>query len=241
MSIRAKLNLSILTLMLSFVQIEPIHADGYPPADASCSYSDTGVQYSLSLIFSGTGASFNSLSYDWEYAVLNSGNPSVISNYGSRKYFKNSNVNVLNLTYAELMSFAGSNSQATIIVFANSVYTVGQSVIRNVTGKGCYVDLPSVKNYLDQKNNNATANNNAISPNSSTSDKEPDDIIKALNKAKNAEFEPNPDSDTVRINDLTSKVAEQSVQLASLIAGLKTQLTSLTNLVLKIQKKVKAG
>lgn len=223
--------------MLTLIRIEPTHADGYPPADASCSYSDTGVQYSLSLVFTGTGASFNSLSYDWEYAVLISGSPTLSASYGPRKYFTSTNGNGLNLTYSELLSLAGNNSQATIIVFANSVYTIGQSVLKNVTGKGCYVDLPSVKNFLDQKTSTPSSGNNNNLLNSLNSDKDPDEVIKAINNAKNAESEPFSDADTAKIQDLTSMLAEQSAQIASLVAALKAQISFLTNLVLKIQKK----
>ena len=48
------------------------------------------------------------------------------------------------------------------------------------------------------------------------------------------------DAATAAAQDAADAVAALSAQVASLISGLKAQLTSLTNLVIKIQKKVKA-
>ena len=48
------------------------------------------------------------------------------------------------------------------------------------------------------------------------------------------------DAATAAAQDAADAVAALSTQVASLIAGLKAQLTALTNLVIKIQKKVKA-
>jgi len=65
------------------------------------------------------------------------------------------------------------------------------------------------------------------------------DAANAATDAANAAAEA-ADAATAAAQDAADAVAALSTQVASLISGLKAQLTSLTNLVIKIQKKVKA-
>jgi hypothetical protein len=65
------------------------------------------------------------------------------------------------------------------------------------------------------------------------------DAANAATDAANAAAEA-ADAATAAAQDAADAVAALTVQVASLIAGLKAQLTALTNLVIKIQKKVKA-
>ena len=65
------------------------------------------------------------------------------------------------------------------------------------------------------------------------------DAANAATDAANAAAEA-ADAATAAAQDAADAVAALSAQVASLISGLKAQLTSLTNLVIKIQKKVKA-
>jgi hypothetical protein len=65
------------------------------------------------------------------------------------------------------------------------------------------------------------------------------DAANAATDAANAAAEA-ADSATAAAQDAADAVAALSAQVASLISGLKAQLTALTNLVIKIQKKVKA-
>jgi hypothetical protein len=65
------------------------------------------------------------------------------------------------------------------------------------------------------------------------------DAANAATDAANAAAEA-ADAATAAAQDAADAVAALSTQVASLIAGLKAQLTALTNLVIKIQKKVKA-
>ena len=51
---------------------------------------------------------------------------------------------------------------------------------------------------------------------------------------------PVPPAATAAAQDAADAVAALSAQVATLISGLKAQLTAWTNLVIKIQKKVKA-
>ena len=65
------------------------------------------------------------------------------------------------------------------------------------------------------------------------------DAANAATDAANAAAEA-ADAATAAAQDAADAVAALSTQVSSLIAGLKAQLTALTNLVIKIQKKVKA-
>jgi hypothetical protein len=65
------------------------------------------------------------------------------------------------------------------------------------------------------------------------------DAANAATDAANAAAEA-ADAATAAAQDASDAVAALSAQVATLIAGLKAQLTALTNLVIKIQKKVKA-
>jgi len=65
------------------------------------------------------------------------------------------------------------------------------------------------------------------------------DAANAATDAANAAAEA-ADAATAAAQDAQAAVAELATSVASLIAGIKAQITSLTNLVIKIQKKVKA-
>jgi len=65
------------------------------------------------------------------------------------------------------------------------------------------------------------------------------DAANAATDAANAAAEA-ADAATAAAQDAQAAVADLATQVASLIAGIKAQITSLTNLVIKIQKKVKA-
>jgi ABC-type transporter Mla subunit MlaD len=65
------------------------------------------------------------------------------------------------------------------------------------------------------------------------------DAANAATDAANAAAEA-ADAATAAAQDAADAVAALSAQVATLISGLKAQLTALTNLVIKIQKKVKA-
>jgi hypothetical protein len=65
------------------------------------------------------------------------------------------------------------------------------------------------------------------------------DAANAATDAANAAAEA-ADAATAAAQDAQAAVAELATKVASLMAGIKAQITSLTNLVIKIQKKVKA-
>ena len=134
---------AILLIMLAGMQ--PAHSNGAPAADVSCSLSDTGVRYGVSMVFTGTGISFSSLRYEWEYQVADSGkNPTQLSSYGPRTSYTITNVNALDLTYESMLNLAKNDAGASVLVYASSIFSDGTSTITNRTGKGCYVELPVV-------------------------------------------------------------------------------------------------
>jgi len=81
----------------------------------------------------------------------------------------------------------------------------------------------------------------ASNPSSDATDaaNEATDAANAATDAANAAAEA-ADAATAAAQDAQAAVAELATQVASLIAGIKAQITTLTNLVIKIQKKVKA-
>ena len=85
----------------------------------------------------------------------------------------------------------------------------------------------------------ASATANEVAQAAADAAAEATDAANAATDAANAAAEA-ADAATAAAQDAADAVAALSTQVASLIAGLKAQLTALTNLVIKIQKKVKA-
>jgi hypothetical protein len=142
-------------LLFLFAGAQPAHANGAPAADVTCSLSDTGVRYGVSMVFTGTGISFSSLRYEWEYQIADSGkNPTQVSSYGPRTSHTVTTVNALDLTYESMLSFAKNDAGASVLLYASSIFSDGTSTITNRTGKGCYVELPVV---LKNKNERVIA------------------------------------------------------------------------------------
>ena len=142
----------MILLALTFT-IQAAKADGPPAADVSCSLTDTGVRYGVSMVFTGSGVSFNSLRYEWDVLVAEAGkNPTLISSYGPRTLYTTTTGNGLELTYETILGIAKNDPNASLLVYANSVFSDGISTLTNKTGKGCYVSLPDV---LNNKNDRA--------------------------------------------------------------------------------------
>jgi hypothetical protein len=85
----------------------------------------------------------------------------------------------------------------------------------------------------------ATVTANEVAQAAADAAAEATDAANAATDAANAAAEA-ADAATAAAQDAADAVAALSTQVSSLIAGLKAQLTALTNLVIKIQKKVKA-
>jgi hypothetical protein len=143
--------ISILAVSLC-IGVTPAVADGPPAANVSCSLTDTGVRYGVSMVFSGSGVSFNSLRYEWEYLVADAGkNPTLVSSYGPRTSQSITAGNGLELTYEALLALAKNDVNASLLMYASSIFSDGLSTLTNKTGSGCYVELPVVlKNKNDQ-------------------------------------------------------------------------------------------
>ena len=140
-----KKSLFALTLAALTFTVPPAEAAGPPAANVDCALIDKGVRYGASLIFTGSTLAFNSLTYDWEYAIATPGsNPQLTSSYGPRGLIERTDGNALVLSYESMLALAKNDPSANIIVFANSIFSDGLSTLVNKTGTGCYVGLPQV-------------------------------------------------------------------------------------------------
>ena len=154
-----KLLISMLAIALC-TGVTPAIADGPPAANVTCSLTDAGVRYGVSMVFSGSGVSFNSLRYEWEYLVAETGkNPTLVSSYGARTSQSITAGNGLELTYEALLALAKNDANASILMYASSIFSDGLSTLTNKTGSGCYVELPVV---LKNKNDRAAVVQKAV-------------------------------------------------------------------------------
>ena len=132
--------------------VSPARADGPPAANVSCSLTDAGVRYGVSMVFTGSGVSFSSLKYEWEYLVAGGDkNPTLVSSYGPRTLQSVTAGNGLDLSYEALLALAKGDEKASVLMYASSVFSDGLSVLTNRTGSGCYVELPVVFKNKNEK------------------------------------------------------------------------------------------
>jgi hypothetical protein len=138
--------------------VSPARADGPPAANVSCSLTDAGVRYGVSMVFTGSGISFNSLKYEWEYLVAGKDkDPTLVSSYGPRTLQSVTAGNGLDLSYEALLALAKDDEKASVLMYASSVFSDGLSVLTNRTGSGCYVELPVVFKNRNEKSEAAIA------------------------------------------------------------------------------------
>ena len=138
--------------------VSPARADGPPAANVSCSLTDTGVRYGVSMVFTGGGISFSSLKYEWEYMVAGKDkDPTLVSSYGPRTLQSVTTGNGLDLSYEALLALAKDDEKASVLMYASSVFSDGASVLTNRTGSGCYVELPAVFKHRNQRAEAAVA------------------------------------------------------------------------------------
>jgi hypothetical protein len=119
--------------------------------------------------------------------------------------------------------------QAALILTASAAGTT----VLDETGVGASFDAAGVSSVAIEVTGDGTAQAAADAAAEAT------DAANAATDAANAAAEA-ADAATAAAQDAADAVAALSAQVASLISGLKAQLTALTNLVIKIQKKVKA-
>ena len=121
---------------------------------------------------------------------------------------------------------------ATVAAKAYAATTVGTATTAETSVGATFAPagVASAKVTVDNVDTGQTATDAAA---------EATDAANAATDAANAAAEA-ADAATAAAQDAADAVAALSAQVATLISGLKSQLTALTNLVIKIQKKVKA-
>jgi hypothetical protein len=127
---------------------------------------------------------------------------------------------------------ANAATATALAALAFTAYTAG-TTLEAAEGVGASYDAAGVSSAVVgvEIADNAAAANDAAA--------EATDAANAATDAANAAAEA-ADAATAAAQDAADAVAALSAQVATLISGLKSQLTALTNLVIKIQKKVKA-
>jgi len=123
----------------------------------------------------------------------------------------------------------GTVSAATTTFLA---YTAGTALV-DEEGVGASFDAAGVNSVT------VTVTGDNAAQTAADAAAEATDAANAATDAANAAAEA-ADAATAAAQDAADAVAALSAQVATLISGLKSQLTALTNLVIKIQKKVKA-
>jgi hypothetical protein len=139
-------------------------------------------------------------------------------------------------TYGQSCAAAGKTSCAATATAITA--SAAGTVSANQTGLGASLapaGVNSVAVALEAAANVAADNAQAATDAAA----EATDAANAATDAANAAAEA-ADAATAAAQDAADAVAALSAQVATLISGLKAQLTALTNLVIKIQKKVKA-
>ena len=148
-------------------------------------------------------------------------------------------VTVSTIDYAAVAGTKGSgqtsalkgNADSATTPTAFTAYTAG-TAYEAEDGVGASYDAAGVSSASVEVN--ATATSDSVD-----AANEATDAANAATDAANAAAEA-ADAATAAAQDAQAAVAELATKVASLIAGIKAQITTLTNLVIKIQKKVKA-
>jgi hypothetical protein len=130
---------------------------------------------------------------------------------------------------------AATYTQAADIAGEVNETAVTAAVAGTTTGTGASLAPAGVAKVSVE----VTEGTNAASQAAADAAAEATDAANAATDAANAAAEA-ADAATAAAQDAADAVAALSAQVATLISGLKAQLTALTNLVIKIQKKVKA-
>jgi hypothetical protein len=133
-------------------------------------------------------------------------------------------------TFGYTSALKGSSDDGTTALTATTVGTIYTAE----TGVGASFDAAGVNSVTA-----AIAAGTDTAQTAADAAAEATDAANAATDAANAAAEA-ADAATAAAQDAADAVAALSAQVASLISGLKSQLTALTNLVIKIQKKVKA-
>jgi hypothetical protein len=127
-----------------------------PPTDVSCSYSTSGIKCGNSISLSGgmtwaistdSGSPF----LEWYLSLLNpGGNPSQVSNYGSRVFQLRGSAGGVTMSaefsYSDLVKFAQGSENSTVLVTA--ILFNGKGLSRPIIGRQVSISLVNVKNEM---------------------------------------------------------------------------------------------
>ncbi len=126
-----------------------------PPADVSCSYSILGIVCGNSLTVSGSnwsiGADSGTPFLEWYLSLLNpGGNPTLVSNYGSRVFQLRGASGAVTMraefSYSDLVKFAQGSENSTVLVTA--ILFNGKGLSRPIIGTQVSISLVNVKNEM---------------------------------------------------------------------------------------------
>jgi hypothetical protein len=189
-------------------------------------------------LFGGGAPTANAITSNAAVDDANEGIAEFIFNAGSTdsvvKYQVASAVDTPSATYGYTSAVKGSSDDGTTALTA---YTAG-TVFLAEEGVGASFDAAGV-NSVTATIAAATGTATDVAQSAADAAAEATDAANAATDAANAAAEA-ADAATAAAQDAADAVAALSAQVAALISGLKSQLTALTNLVIKIQKKVKA-
>jgi hypothetical protein len=196
---------------------------GIPPAgNVSCSLTDDGVSFGVSMTITNS-IIVTDWSYDWSIRKFVSGDPQFASNYNAPVLFRNTIGSGTVVTYQDLLNLASGDSAALLMVSV----AVKNAGISNASGSGCYFDLPTV---LKNKKNVEVPSNLGAQADAKAVETLADELLLEASRV---------DSISSTLNALDSYVTELGNRVSAAIALLKSQIASLTDLVIKIQMKVR--
>ena len=185
-------------------------------------------------LFGGGSPTANAITAAPTVVDSNTGVAEFIFNAGSSdsvlKFQVASAADTPSATFGYTSALKGSSDDGTTALTATTVGTIYTAE----TGVGASFDAAGVNSVTV-----AVAAGINSADTAADAAAEATDAANAATDAANAAAEA-ADAATAAAQDAADAVAALSAQVASLISGLKAQLTALTNLVIKIQKKVKA-
>jgi len=235
-------------------------ADIAPPTNVNCSVNLSGAQCSAAITSTGSSLT-NALSKtEWYVSILSLGAlPTDVASYGPLIFVKSTEsgvsigagVNIgagvslgtgsIDLSYETLLGFTKNDPQGTVLISARTFNSANEAT--PFFGQRSYLALTEVKALMaaaeakaivDKSASDKTLADNAADKLRSV---DADDAVNnatdaALSAAEAAE------AATAMAQVAVDTVAELSAQVANLMSELRMQITSLSNLIVKIRKKV---
>jgi len=115
-------------------------------SNVKCSTTKSGVLYEASLDSSSVTSTLGNISYNWNFALLNSGANPLLgrSSYGQIQPIKNIVSSTFELSFEDFLTMVGGNGTEGVVVYSAPSLIVDSLAITNASGGGCYTDLPTV-------------------------------------------------------------------------------------------------